>query len=235
MFNQLIRHKNKVYNFDFKKDFNQLNDVRLTNDPVLWTAGCSVTIGIGLADYQQRWGSLLAKKMYMPEITLSKAGSSIFYAADQLLRSDIRSNDIVVWGLTNVPRIEVSENWDFTNKTIINYQKLDKNLQYWNLDYFESETQVLQAIRSILQVKNFCQKINAKLYLANILDISWLGSAFCNSEKFIDLTLDLQIIDNNVHFIDLGTDGLHPGPLQHEQYATKIFNFIKEDNCGKTI
>lgn len=235
LFNQLIRNKNKVYNFDFTKNFNQLLGARSTSDPVLWTVGCSVTFGLGLNSKQQRWGALLAEKMNINEITLSKSGSSIFYAADQVLRSDIRNGDVVVWGLTNVPRIEVSRDWNFDNNTIADYQQLEKDMQYWNLDYFESETQVLKAIRNILQVKNFCYKMNAKLYLVNLLDISWIGVAFSNSEKFIDLTQDLHVIGNTVYFTDLGTDGLHPGPLQHKQYAQKIFNFIKEDNHGQTI
>jgi len=54
-------------------------------------------------------------------------------------------------------------------------------------------------------------------------------------ENFIDLTQDLPINGNTVKFIDLGSDNRHPGPQQHQQYAEKIFNLIKESNHGKTI
>ena len=36
-------------------------------------------------------------------------------------------------------------------------------------------------------------------------------------------------------FIDLGSDNDHPGPKQHQYYAEKILNLIKENNHGKTI
>ena len=71
--------------------------------------------------------------------------------------------------------------------------------------------------------------------LANILDSGWLGLAFCNSENFIDLTQDLQIVGNAIRFIDLAADNCHPGPMQNQQYAEKIFNFIKENDHVKII
>jgi lysophospholipase L1-like esterase len=228
LFNELIRHPNKINLFRWKKDFNFLEKTRNNNNPVLWTAGCSVTYGTGV-DYSNRWGSLLADYLKLPEVTVSRAGSSILMAADQLLRSDIQQGDIVVWGLTNVPRVAVSKNWNFDPAPIKIYSTLEKENQYWTLDYFESETQVLSTLRAILQVVNFCQKIKAKLYLANILDIAWLGVVFNDFDNFIDLTQRLKINGNTINFIDLGTDNMHPGPKQHQQYAEALYNFIKEN------
>ena len=147
LFNELARHPSKINLSTWKTDFNFLKNTRTNNSPVLWTAGCSVTYGTGV-EYSSRWGSLLASYLNLPEVTLSQGGSSIFWAADQLLRSDIRPGDIVVWGLTNVPRISISKNWNFTSVTIDGYfTKVKKENQYWLLDYFESETQVLTALR----------------------------------------------------------------------------------------
>jgi hypothetical protein len=228
LFNELARHPSKINLSTWKTDFNFLKNTRTNNSPVLWTAGCSVTYGTGV-DYSSRWGSLLASYLNLPEVTLSQGGSSIFWAADQLLRSDIQPGDIVVWGLTNVPRISISNNWNFTSVTIDGYfTKVKKENQYWSLDYFESETQVLTALREILQVVNFCQKIKVKLYLANILDIAWLSIALTDFNNFIDLTQGLKINGNTINFIDLGTDNMHPGIKQHQQYAEKLYNFIKE-------
>jgi hypothetical protein len=228
LFNELARHPSKINLSTWKTDFNFLKNTRTNNSPVLWTAGCSVTYGTGV-EYSSRWGSLLASYLNLPEVTLSQGGSSIFWAADQLLRSDIRPGDIVVWGLTNVPRISISKNWNFTSVTIDGYfTKVKKENQYWLLDYFESETQVLTALREILQVVNFCQKIKIKLYLANILDIAWLSIALADFNNFIDLTQGLKINGNTINFIDLGSDNSHPGPKQHQQYAEKLYNFIKE-------
>ena len=232
LFNELARHPSKINLSTWKTDFNFLKNTRTNNSPVLWTAGCSVTYGTGV-EYSSRWGSLLASYLNLPEVTLSQGGSSIFWAADQLLRSDIRPGDIVVWGLTNVPRISISKNWNFTSVTIDGYfTKVKKENQYWLLDYFESETQVLTALREILQVVNFCQKIKIKLYLANILDIAWLSIALADFNNFIDLTQGLKINGNTINFIDLGTDNMHPGPKQHQQYAETLYNFIKESKHG---
>jgi hypothetical protein len=141
----------------------------------------------------------------------------------------------VVWGLTSDARVEVADNWEFKNITILKYHLLDKKHQYWNLDYFNSQTQILKIIRNILQVNNFCKKVGAKLYLANILDVGWAGVVFQNFENYINLTHTLQIADARPQFIDLGLDNYHPGPLQHQQYSEQLYNFIKESNHGKTI
>jgi hypothetical protein len=234
LFNELLRHKEKVKNFTWNKKFNHLKKVRTTNTPVLWTAGCSVTAGAAIT-LNERWGTLVSNYLNLPEITLSKGGTSIVWSADQILRSDIREGDIVVWGLTNVSRVEVAEDWNFNPTTIVEYLTTKKEHQYWTVDYFESETQVLMALRNILQVINFCQKVKAPLYLANILDIAWVGVMLKDFKNFIDLTQDLVVNGNTIVFKDLGTDNSHPGPQQHQQYAEKIFNLIKESNHGKTI
>ena len=235
LFNELTRHTDKVKNFNWKKNFNYLKNIRADNNPILWTAGCSFTAGAGI-DYKDRWGTLLSGYLNLQEVTLANSGTSIFWSADQILRSDIREGDTVVWGLTSVARVEVAKSWNFNSSiTVANYLTTEKEHQYWNMDYFESETQVLQALRTILQVINFCKKVKANLYLANMLDISWLAVALKDFKNFIDLTQNLTIDGNDIKFIDLGSDNLHPGPLQHQFYAEQIYNLIKESNHGKTI
>ena len=235
LFNELIRNKHKVRNFEFNKNFNQLQRNRQIDTAVLWSVGCSVTAGVGLKLDQERWGALLRNKLDMHEINLALGGSSICWSADQILRADIRPGDIVVWGLTNGLRVKVSKNWEFNSVTIKGYTSLNKEYQYWNLDYFGSQTETLNSIHNILHVNNFCEKIGAKLYLANMLDITWIGVVFQNFKNFIDLTYDLQIDKNHIQFIDVGSDNIHPGPLQHQQYSEKLYNFIKENNHGQTI
>jgi lysophospholipase L1-like esterase len=235
LFYELNKVKHKVTNFDniiFAPELlrNRSEDC----DKILWTAGCSLTTGVGVST-DQRWGSLLSKKLNTPERTLAKGGSSIFYSADQILRSDIRAGDIVVWGLTNLPRVEISKLWQFKPITIKMYNTLPIEDQYWTLDYFDSETIYLKAIHYVYQVINFCKKIGAQLYIANLSDISWLAFALRNLENYIDLTTELSNNNHRLEFIDIGTDGLHPGLLQHQQYAEAIFNLIKENNHGKTI
>ena len=43
-------------------------------------------------------------KLNLPVSTLAQGGTSIFWAADQILRSDIRKDDIVIFMLTSTHR-----------------------------------------------------------------------------------------------------------------------------------
>lgn len=239
LFYSLIKNSDKIENFKsagfrWQQAINFLVSSRPTTAPVLWTAGCSITKGFGV-EPDQRWGTLLSNYTGLPEVSLSRNGSSIFWAADQLLRSDIRPGDTVVWGLTSLSRLQIAQDWNFESFSVATYPELEKEKQYWNLDYFGSETELLTASRIILQVINFCQHVQAQLYIVNLLDKEWLSVLFGHLDNYIDLTPDLSTINNTMEFIDLGTDGVHPGPQQHQHYATKMYHLIKENNHGKTI
>lgn len=235
---ELLKVKNKVSNFELINEinvwtFDDLVSSRKTNDNILWTAGCSVTFGDGVV-YEQRYGSLLAKQMQMPEISLSKPGSSMMWTADQILRSDIRMNDIVVWGLTTFDRFEYSEQWKLHSNTIANGIRLKLPMDYdinYNTFTTHSPLHYIRTLRSIFQVINFCQKIGARLYLVNLLEITWLPVIFREYSNFLDCTRYSKIKDI-IEFVDLGTDGLHPGPKQHQIYAEQILKLIKENNHG---
>ena len=81
---------------------------------------------------------------------------------------------------------------------------------------------------TVKQVENFLNKISAKFILAVMP---------CNSEdhdlkthEFVS-NLGYAIMMYDIHdytFLDLGDDGLHPGPLQHIEYANKILKVINE-------
>jgi hypothetical protein len=214
---------------------NKLNQVRANSEQVLWLFGCSITNGYGVSD-AEAYGTILAKKLNLPALNLSVGGSSILYSADQILRSDIRADDIVVWGITSICRIEICDNLDFSPLPIKQYVKIDKSLQYWNLDYFGSSIQSLIHVRMILQVINFCKKIGAKLYLANMFDVLWIPVVFGGYDNFINFATNVDPDSPFIpSFIDYGNDQLHPGPKQHQYYAEKIFNLIEGNKHGKTI
>jgi len=232
LFYELIKVKHKVQNFDFINKFNldrfnSLLGSRCTDDPVLWTLGCSFTIGEGV-NFNERYGYLLGEKLNLPEITLSRSGASLSYAADQLLRSDVRSGDIVVWGLTTIQRFEISKDWELEPKTTVMYPSLPKHMRYWSLDFFDSTTNITLSIHKILQVMNFCSKIGAKLYLVNLLDEAWILPVLKDYEFYLDLTKTFPIEEHLGTYLDTGTDETHPGPLTHKWYAEQIYNFIKE-------
>jgi hypothetical protein len=229
LLNELSKVRDKVENFDFVDAFNltrfnKLLDNRPVDSKVLWTVGCSFTAGDGV-EWGERYGHILSTMMGIPEISLSQSGSSIPWAADQILRSDIQPGDMVVWGLTSMERFEYMAGSELTAQTLANGVRLNIPIAE-PLEYFGSNLHLMRSIRSILQVINFCKLIGAELYIANLLELTYIPVVLSNFDRFIDLTKDCQIKDV-VEFIDYGKDNLHPGPLQHNIYATQIYDFIQ--------
>jgi hypothetical protein len=228
----------KIQNFGWhtkinKNLFAQLHQHRQSDDKTLWISGCSITYGVGVS-WDQRYAALLEEKLKLPTILLAQPSSSIAWQADQLLQSDIRQGDLVVWGLTSFNRINYADGTNWKTGTISNYLELPKSKQYWSIDYFNSATQSIPCIKNILQVMNFCQKIGAKLYLINLLEPTWVDFILSQEETYLDLTEPFDL-EGRQMFLDLGTDNHHPGPKHHKKYADAIFNFIKENNHGQTI
>lgn len=195
--------KNNVINFDLSEYKNNpyicLRDSRKDQSKLLWSAGCSIAHGVGV-DKNQRYAKLISDKIGRPLIDLSNGGSSIEYAADQLLRSDIRKNDIVVWGLTQETRYTV---WDSSTNEPTPGKRDIHNL---------NETRIYKSVISVHQVVNFCSKVGAKLILLPII---------C-SENFCLLLSDLKEFYQFPYqskFIDFGSDNLHPGVNQHRIWA----------------
>ena len=197
---------------------------RRTDNPVLWTAGCSWTSAFGVED-QERWGHLVADKLNVDEVNISKPGASIWDASDQILRADIRKDDTVVWGLTSTDRVEVVEDGELRCFTINGYIKLETEKQYYTLDFFDSTTQKAKYIKQMQQVINFCSKIGAKLHIVNFLETDGITIRYLTDTtvSYIDLSEESKI-DN---MIDLGTDDLHPGPKQHQEFAKEIIKVIQ--------
>ena len=197
---------------------------RTTDDPVLWTAGCSWTSALGVED-QERWGHLVANKLNVNEVNLSLAGASIWDACDQILRADIRKDDTVVWGLTNVGRVEVVNEGELRGFPVRGYIKLDSEKQYYTLDFFDSNTIKEKYVKQIQQVINFCSKIGAKLHIVNFLERDGITIRYLTDKNvsYIDLSEESKIDK----MLDLGTDHIHPGPKQHQEYAKEIIKVIQ--------
>jgi hypothetical protein len=97
----LQREKNNVQGLDLSKYTNnsylKLKSKRKSDDQAqLWIAGCSVTAGVGVSP-DQRFAVLIAENFGGQFVDLAKGGSSIEFAADQILRSNIRNGDWVIW------------------------------------------------------------------------------------------------------------------------------------------
>lgn len=206
------------------KQLNSLTNTRTNNSPILWTAGCSFTYGFGV-DPNQRYGAVLSELLNLDEVILAKNGSSIFWAADQILRSDIKKDDIVVWGITNSARINYNDKFNLESATVGIYKDIKDQL--WDLNYFDSVILTISNYKQILQVINYCNKIGAKLYLVNLLDQSLISLLLTKYSNFINLVKNYDSSTGVSKFLDYGSDNWHPGPRQHRHYADQIYQFIK--------
>ena len=197
-----------------------LTDTRKSEESQLWFAGCSVTHGVGVSTHE-RYGELLSKTLKFPASFLTRPGSSIPWAADQILRADIRANDIVVWGITESHRITVIGDGQLLPG--VNVASFENKIvsKYVSIDALFSETTFYENIYAIERVINFCNKIGAKLFLFGLYVSNNALRFLKTKENFYYKPRNLKFKNNSTffNFIDLGSDNSHPGPLQHQQYA----------------
>jgi len=214
---------------EIKSDEHDL-EKRKTDASQLWVAGCSITFGKGV-DKNQRYGNLVAQHLDKPVSHLTCVGSSIPWQADQILRSDLRKNDILIWGLTSENRFDYWSEVDTVRHVNPNFRKSSYNSTdpLWMNDktverMLLHENTKYQALKNILQVINYCKKTNTKLLLLGLLNSKTL-SMLLNQFPFYFYYLDLN---NYQHYKDLGTDNEHPGPQQHRLYADYVLKKLKQ-------
>lgn len=199
---------------------------RTTNDPVLWVAGCSFSSAVGV-ESNERWGHLVATELRLEEVNIAQGGASITFAADQILRSDIRRGDRVIWGLTTVARVDHVQSNGLYRSCTFDHAKKRNVFDLYTVDYFDSLTQQIQYVKAVKQVVNFCQKIGADLVVADMLcDRKTIVDYLKQLPNYVGCFNDLGLY-SKLDFIDIGTDGMHPGPLHHQKYATEIIKFIQ--------
>jgi hypothetical protein len=212
-----------------KEHLAKLVDLRKTNESQLWIAGCSISHGVGV-DANQRYGQLIANDLEIECSFLTKPGSSIRWAADQLLRSDIRTGDIVVWGITDGARLPYVYNNQYlpglTCSTYINYPQTEKIVPVSELF---SENNLYNNICSVEQVINFCKKIDVNLSMIGLLpNIPNFYRYIKSKSRYIHFPHKTKW-ENNVltpQYQDIGTDGRHPGPVQHQHYKNFIQHYL---------
>jgi hypothetical protein len=217
--------------FDFVKDTPiVLSDLRKTDQSQLWIAGCSISHGIGV-EKTETYGSLLADVLGLECSFLTRPGSAINWAADQILRSDINSGDIVVWALTNWCRITHVHNHKLLpGVNGLSYETFPEYHDIISFDNLFSHQTYYNHLYSIQQVINYCQKIGAKLLLVGLAPGNFALVNFLKSQKnYIPIPYQTSYQENMLlqKFIDLGSDAMHPGPKQHKEYKKIILNFLK--------
>ena len=208
----------------------------------LWIVGCSIAHGVGVK-LGERWGDIVANELNIDPIFLTSEGSSIEWAADQILQADINSGDIVLWGLTTPNRFMwYTDTGDVQHILNVYYQNhpqfhVDiKHLVDLNLAY--------KAVNYVKQVQNYLSKINSKYAIGYILpglddhkkiildNLSDTPNFFVahnpaiknmSPAEFLSLSPPLNI------FNDIGTDKIHPGPMQHRLYAEQFLKTISNN------
>ena len=207
----------------------ELVDERKTSAKQLWVAGCSISHGIGV-DKSDRYGEILSKKLNLSVSFLTQSGASIGWAVDQLLRSDIKPNDIIVLGITSTNRFTFMDNdGDISHVNTRYYEVYPEFNKVISLDILSYETNNnFSALKDIHKLINFCFKTNVKLVLAGLL------IDYKTIKYFYDLPNYTQCYGvkglnlNNI-FLDLGTDNRHPGPKSHQYYAECIYKKLQND------
>lgn len=214
--------------------FLDLVDNRKSDQPQLWVAGGSIVLGEGV-ELSERFGQLISDQLQLPVSFLTASGSAISWAADQLLRSDLRKDDIVVWGLTTMYRktwfndndqvLHINTNWWNPRYMFVNNNNKHTSV---TVDQLWEQDRAYDAITAIHQVMNFCNKLGVRLYLAGIdIDLRQYSLHFDN---FIPFYKGIGA-DEIGQYLDIGNDPQqHPGPLTHQWYANKILEKIQQDS-----
>jgi hypothetical protein len=220
-----------------EQNFLGLRNFRKTNDPQLWIAGCSFADGAALTDKKQRWGQVLAKYLNCPASFLSRAGSSIDWIADQILRSDLKSGDTFIWALTGVNRVT----WfDSDGNTLKLGPGLVAGAQYhtdvilstkekeFYTDLINNDALVYLSMRHVMQVVCYYKNKNVRLILAfhpelSLLDHSIKMVDFLKTfDCFIELTSQsqghLEVSSKEKSFADLWKHRKYLDTSNNKQY-----------------
>lgn len=242
----------KAYNNIFSytsANFIGIQDIRQIDSAQVWIAGCSYAHGV-LLKQKEKYAQIVADHFNLPISWLSKPASSIEFAADQILRADIKQNDIVIWGITGINRmLWYDENCEAHGVTIntvdVILSDISRSERKDILSALSSTTRAGVAIKNVCQVETYLKKIGAHLILISHPELSlsvhykildrYLSSTknylnvYENSKQHDDSLVTRARADvNRDHlYIDTVEDQRHPGPFQNKKWAQKIITEIK--------
>jgi hypothetical protein len=223
-----LSHKKPVHNLPASVALPMIDliDQRKSTIPQIWAAGCSFTDGDGV-EKNERWAQLVSDHLQMPISFLSHCGASNIWAADQILRSDINKNDIVVWGLTGISRVSYfnNNNIDF----LVNSASTDGAI---SSRYLASDHLFYSTLLSINQVIKKSKDIGFQLVIIMfpffIKEQEDILFQYLSQYNFFILGYNQT---DNLNFIDIGNDNSHPGPKHNRYWADIITKHI--DNLLK--
>lgn len=203
----------------FGREFDIID--RKSDQPQIWNVGCSITSGVGVRP-EQTYGAKISQHLKMPWCNLGREGSSIAWAGNQILSSDIRSNDIVIWGVTSRYRYTYWADQDHVYHVVptthIQHPLINEVIgELW----LPSAHVAYLGLKSISMVANFCQKVGARLYFLGMFPDALV---YKHLERYGRLIPCPRYQD----WIDLGADNFHPGPRQHLDFAERFLKFYEQ-------
>ena len=213
-----------VHGFSAHKEVNTkhielgIEDHRKTIGPQLWIVGCSIAHGIGVSA-SQRFGEIIKNKLELETSWLTRPGSSITWASDQIIRSDISSGDLVCWGLTSLLRTEYFDGENLIQILPSTYLQNKKIRSLVPIDRIEDSHHIYQCFRAVEQARNHCKKVGARLLIVPVSYSDLIPLISCLDDVKISVRPFAQ-------YIDYGTDHEHPGPLQHNMFAKLFLNMV---------
>lgn len=178
----------------------------------LWVYGCSHSHGTGLRNSSESYGSHLANYLKLPLKLITKPGSSTHWSLRQLVNSNLKQDDIVIWQITSPYR-----------------------LSYFNEKHVQEIVLSNSNNRNLIETYTNEQCFFLQLSYLNI-GVRYLRSI---GVKFIVVSVDSRDMEFNFGYsqypefycatdfaVDKGTDNLHFGPLSHKNLALSLLNRI---------
>lgn len=219
---KIVKNIEQFYQKEIYEQILKLEDDRKTDQPQLWTVGCSVANG-DFINKQDRYGQLISDHYKKPVSFLTAKGSSIQWAADQILRSDIRENDIVLWGITAQDRFPYFENNAVTHATRSYYEHCAYINKLVSIEVLGSDHMTYLALTNIYKVINFCKITKSHLFLHGIVPDRSFLRILHSVPNYSHLT---GFFGFSPEFLDYGEDDRHPGPKTHEWFASELIKKI---------
>lgn len=179
----------------------------------LWVYGCSHSHGTGLNHNSKPYGIHLAEGLNLPLKLITKPGSSTHWSLRQLINSNLKKTDIVVWQITNPYRLSYFNGKQVTevvlsycnNRTLIETYK-DEQCFFLQMSYVNIGVQYLRSIG----VKFIVVSVDSR-------DMKF-NHAYSKYPEFYCAT----------NFaVDRGSDNLHFGPLSHKNLANVLLSRIQ--------
>jgi hypothetical protein len=165
----------------------------------------------------------------LPYCDLADVATSISWSADQILRSDLKTGDIIVWGLTSINR-KVYYNKDqhlFVTAGALG-ELVEPEKSYFSKLLLDDNI-AFEAVQAVKQVINVCTKLNCNLviFAHNHLSLSSHQNVL---KDYLELESCYLHISNFCDTAPLSEN--HPGPQTNKKWSEEIFSFITTKYCN---